>query len=112
MGSHTKSHPILTRVSDSRLAIEMAGSRARLEMMLGHRVNLLCYPNGDYDTRVQRAAVDSGYSCAVTVDLGFNDLRIDPLRLRRMDAEADLMRFIQITSGVDQIKNRLRTIRA
>jgi peptidoglycan/xylan/chitin deacetylase (PgdA/CDA1 family) len=108
IGSHTKTHPILTSVSDSRLLSELAESRARLEAMLGHEINLLCYPNGNHDGQVRRAAVASGYLCAVTVELGFNDHSIDPMRLRRMDAEADFMRFIQITSGFDQIKNRFR----
>lgn len=110
IGSHTLTHPILTRVSDERLLSEMLKSRERLEAVLGHQIDMLCYPNGDYDGRVQRAAAASGYSCAVTVELGFNDIKVDPMRLRRMDAEADMMRFIQITSGADQIKNRFRTI--
>lgn len=108
IGSHTKTHPILTSVSDSRLLSELTESRTRLEAMLGHEIDLLSYPNGNYDGRVQRAAAASGYSCAVTVELGFNDQSIDPMRLRRMDTEADFMRFIQITSGFDQIKNRFR----
>lgn len=110
IGSHTKTHPILTSVSDSRLLSELAESRARLEAMLGHEINLLCYPNGNYNGPVRRAAVASGYLCAVTVEPGFNDQSIDPMRLRRMDAEADFMRFIQITSGFDQIKNSFRRI--
>jgi peptidoglycan/xylan/chitin deacetylase (PgdA/CDA1 family) len=112
IGSHTKTHPILTRVDDRRLAAELRQSRERLEAALGRPVDLFCYPNGDEDERVRRAAEGAGYRCAVTVEPGFNGRGVDPLRLRRMDAEANFMRFIQVTSGFDQLKNSFRRARA
>ena len=112
IGSHTKTHPILTNVDDERLRGELFDSRTRLETMLDREVDLFCYPNGDYDKRVRGEVRMAGYGCGVTVDWGFNEQGIDPLCLRRMDGEADFTRFIQVTSGFDQIKNRLRRVRS
>lgn len=107
LGSHTVTHPILTRVNDERLRIELSDSRSRIEGMLCREVDLFCYPNGDYDERVLRAVQTAGYRWAVTVDPGFNDIDSDPLRLRRVHSENNFARFVQSTSGFEQVKNRV-----
>jgi peptidoglycan/xylan/chitin deacetylase (PgdA/CDA1 family) len=107
IGSHTVTHPILTRVSDERLLNELVDSRSRLQAMLGRAVDLFCYPNGDHDQRVSRAVRAAGYKCAVTVEPGLNGAGSDLLRLRRVHTQNSLARFIQCTSGFEEIKNRL-----
>jgi len=106
--SHTVTHPIATRVTGDQLAGELRQSRARLEQMLDRPVTLFAYPNGTYDASVRREVERAGYRLAVTMDPGFNDASTDPLALRRIHTETDLARFIQSTSGFEQIKNRLR----
>lgn len=108
IGSHTLTHPILTQVGDARLDREMVGSKSRLEAELGRAVSLFCYPNGDADTRVIRAARRAGYRAAVTIEEGFNDKPCNLLALRRVHSETDFARFLQRTSGFEQMKNRLR----
>jgi peptidoglycan/xylan/chitin deacetylase (PgdA/CDA1 family) len=105
--SHTVTHPILTTVSDERLGIELHDSRSRLQTMLGREVDLFCYPNGDYDNRVSQAVREAGYRGAVTVESGLNGAGSDRFRLRRVHTDNDLGRFIQCTSGFEEIKNRL-----
>ncbi|HXI89910.1 MAG TPA: polysaccharide deacetylase family protein [Blastocatellia bacterium] len=107
IGSHTATHPILTRVSDGRLRMEVCDSRSRLEAMLNREVDLFCYPNGDYDERVARAVRAAGYRCAVTVEAGLNGIDSDLLRLRRVHTDNNFARFLQSTSGFEQVKNRL-----
>jgi peptidoglycan/xylan/chitin deacetylase (PgdA/CDA1 family) len=107
IGSHTTTHPILTNVTDERLRRELCDSRSRLEAMLGRKVDLFCYPNGDYDERVSRAVRAAGYRSAVTVDAGLNEIASDMFRLRRVHTDNNLARFIQCTSGFEEIKNRL-----
>lgn len=107
IGSHTSTHPILPRVSGERLRAELIDSRARLELMLNRKVDLFCYPNGDYDERVSSAVAAAGYRCAVTVEPGLNGKHSDLLRLRRVHTDNNFSRFIQYTSGFEQIKNRL-----
>lgn len=99
IGSHTLTHPILTRLSDARLREEVDQSRDRIQNALGRKVETFCYPNGDYDLRTQREVALAGYRLAVTTDLGLNDGRNDPLALRRIHGEYDLARFVKNTSG-------------
>jgi peptidoglycan/xylan/chitin deacetylase (PgdA/CDA1 family) len=108
IGSHTVTHPILTKVSENALRAELIESKARLEQELGHITTHFCYPNGDYDTRVRRAVEEAGYRCAVTVEPGLNDSRSDMLSLKRVHTEQDLARFAQRTSGFEQLKDRFR----
>lgn len=112
IGSHTVSHPILTKVSEPVLQTELNESKARLEAELGHAVKLFCYPNGNYDTRVRHAVEEAGYRCAMTVEPGLNDSLSDTLALKRVHTEQDLARFAQVTSGFEQVKNRLRLAHA
>jgi len=108
IGSHTLTHPILTRVSDDRLHREVRDSRTHLESLLKHPVKHFCYPNGDYDHRVLREIVKSGYQSAVTTMDGFCDRGDGLFELRRIHTESDITHFAQSTSGFEQIKNRLR----
>ena len=109
IGSHTVTHPVLTRVTADRLRRELEQSRDRLEEMLGHPVMLFCYPNGAYDRTVRDAVAQAGYRLAVTTDSGLNDATIDPLAIRRIgNEEQDLTHFQQSTSGFEEAKNQLR----
>jgi peptidoglycan/xylan/chitin deacetylase (PgdA/CDA1 family) len=108
VGSHTVTHPVLTRVTGDRLYWELGESRRRLEEMLGHDVTLFCYPNGAYNRVVRDAVARAGYRVAVTSDDGLNDATIDPLALRRIhNEEQDLAHFLQSTSGFEEAKNAL-----
>ncbi len=107
IGSHTVTHPILTRTEGPQLPAELSQSKARLESELQRKVDLFCYPNGNYDEQVVRETERAGYRCAVTTDFGLNDSAIEPLLLKRIPAASDLGRFMQITSGFEQVKTRL-----
>jgi len=110
IGSHTVTHPVLTRVTPDRLRHELEESRGRLEGMLGHPVTSFCYPNGAYDRTVRDAVARAGYRVAVTSDDGLNDATIDPLAIRRIqNEEQNLTHFQQSTSGFEEAKNKLRS---
>jgi peptidoglycan/xylan/chitin deacetylase (PgdA/CDA1 family) len=108
IGSHTLTHPILTKISDERLHREIRDSRARLESLLKHPVNHFCYPNGDYDHRVLRETMNSGYQSAVTTMSGFCNSGDNLFELRRVHTESDMAHFAQSTSGFELVKNRVR----
>jgi len=67
IGSHTRSHPYLTRLPAAELARELAESRRECEAALGRPCASLAYPYGDFDDRVERAAADAGFTAACTV---------------------------------------------
>lgn len=68
VGSHTCSHPILSRCSGDELEEELVESKTTIERELGCEVTSFCYPNGqpgDYDARVVAAVQAAGYTNAV-----------------------------------------------
>jgi peptidoglycan/xylan/chitin deacetylase (PgdA/CDA1 family) len=66
VSSHSRSHPILTQLTDEALQSELQGSRAQLCELVGSCPGL-AYPNGDSDERVRAAAAAAGYQYAVAV---------------------------------------------
>lgn len=86
-GSHTVTHPILSRLIPERIREELAGSREQIEDELGIRSRLLAYPNGqpeDIGDEVVRCAVASGYSHAFTTVVGRARPGCDPHRVPRL----------------------------
>jgi peptidoglycan/xylan/chitin deacetylase (PgdA/CDA1 family) len=64
IGSHSVTHPFLTRCSDEQLAAELRDSRTGLQELSGQDVDSFAYPTGDYDRRVAEAVRDAGYRVA------------------------------------------------
>jgi peptidoglycan/xylan/chitin deacetylase (PgdA/CDA1 family) len=64
-GSHTCTHPQLTRISPTQCRDEIVRSRLDLEDRLGREVSSFCYPQGDLDRDVVRMVEEAGYRCAV-----------------------------------------------
>jgi peptidoglycan/xylan/chitin deacetylase (PgdA/CDA1 family) len=84
IGSHTRTHPRLTSLPAERLDAELAGSRSRLEEVLGLPCRSIAYPYGDVNRRVARAAQSAGYEAACTLRAW--ELRRDPLLWPRVAA--------------------------
>jgi len=84
IGSHTKTHPELTRISPDAQEEEIAGSKKYLEEQLNRPVNTFCYPGGDYNQQVKEIAERAGYRCAVTTRRGHVERGADPFALRRI----------------------------
>jgi peptidoglycan/xylan/chitin deacetylase (PgdA/CDA1 family) len=61
IGSHTCTHPRLTRLSDDALAHELSASRSICAERLGQPCRSIAYPYGDMNPRVVAAAAAAGY---------------------------------------------------
>ena len=83
VGSHTRTHPRLSRLPRAQMREEVFASKAALEDRLGLPVDHFCYPYGDYDEACVDAVREAGYATAVTIDRG---------RVRRGDRLAALPR--------------------
>lgn len=83
--SHTRRHPSLPKLDDATLAAELNGSRQRLQALLDEPVELLAYPFGHVDDRVEAAARAAGYRAAFSVQPGFNRPDVNRFRIRRLD---------------------------
>ncbi len=68
LGSHSLSHPHLTRIDPGRLDDEIATSRSTLAELLDSEVSLLAFPFGEYDERVVGACRQAGYERVFGID--------------------------------------------
>jgi peptidoglycan/xylan/chitin deacetylase (PgdA/CDA1 family) len=115
-GSHTVSHPILTRCQTERAREELLVSRRRIEDETGSPCHMFCYPNGRADcfsVETKALLLEAGYACGVTTVLGMNNAGCDVFELRRLYTDRpDLIRFILLLCGVmtllDALTRRLR----
>jgi len=85
--SHTIFHPCLSRCSDNEAWEEISGSKKILEEEYGLEISTLAFPNGDYSERDIELAKRAGYQCAITVDYGFNTLKTDAFKLKRLSID-------------------------
>ena len=108
IGSHTATHPILTNVDEQTLVSELRMSKAMLQDKLQKKTIHFCYPNGNVSQRERDAAEKSGYASAVTTGLRLCENSDDLFLLPRIDAESEMYRFVQATSGFDQMKRSSR----
>jgi peptidoglycan/xylan/chitin deacetylase (PgdA/CDA1 family) len=99
IGSHTISHPHLTRLSDSALENELRGSRARIEEALQEPCHFVAYPYGESDKRVRRAAEAAGYAAGFSLRRAGKDDRFGLPRVDIYRGDGRL-RFMLKTSGV------------
>jgi peptidoglycan/xylan/chitin deacetylase (PgdA/CDA1 family) len=105
VGSHTKSHPLLTQVDDDRLRRELEESREEIERRLGSCTSV-AYPFGVADERVAAAAAAAGYE--VGCMLTFAHFVDEPFRRPRIGLttkDARLRLAIQV-SGFGQAIRR------
>jgi peptidoglycan/xylan/chitin deacetylase (PgdA/CDA1 family) len=96
VGSHTASHPHLTKLDDEALAAELRRSKIVCEREMEAPCTSLAYPYGDVDTRVAKACRKAGYSAAAAL----------PERLNG----ADVMRWprVGIYHTDDELRFRLK----
>lgn len=83
-GSHTRTHPDLTRLSPEQIACEMVDSKAELTDRLGHDVATFAYPYGRLNSEARRIALEN-YQAACSTNLGKVVAGDDPASLNRID---------------------------
>jgi peptidoglycan/xylan/chitin deacetylase (PgdA/CDA1 family) len=85
IGSHTLTHPFLTRLGEQDAWSEISESRKRLLEQIPRPIDVLCYPSGDAGKREFSMARSAGYKAAVTVAPGVNRDLDRPFELRRTE---------------------------
>jgi peptidoglycan/xylan/chitin deacetylase (PgdA/CDA1 family) len=86
IGSHTATHPWLTRVTVAKAREEIAGSRKKLEDQFGVPVKHFCYPYGDWNETVRDLVAAAGYQTACTTAPGVNTPADSAFALKRLTA--------------------------
>ena len=86
IGSHTLSHPLLTRLSREQAREEIQASRRKLEDLFGRTIPHFCYPYGDCDDHIRELVREAGYTTACTTDWGVNPPGAPSFALKRLTA--------------------------
>jgi len=68
VGSHTASHPKLTRLGEEAAALELRSSKAACEEALQRSCESVAYPFGDWSPQIADLAAHAGYRRAVTLE--------------------------------------------
>ncbi len=111
LAAHTRTHPLLDRVSMETAIEEIAGARDDLEREVGRTLPVFAYPSGAHGGDAVEAARRAGMVLAVTTERGGNDLRhIDPLRIHRINvgrrARSSLVRAQLIWASIVDARRR------
>jgi peptidoglycan/xylan/chitin deacetylase (PgdA/CDA1 family) len=78
LAAHTRSHPLLTRVSAAVAMEELTGSRRDLEREVGAVLPVFAYPSGAWDDVAASLVAAAGYDLAFTTDRGVNHVPTAP----------------------------------
>ena len=66
IGSHTRTHPVLTKLSRDQVLYELVESKRILENISGEPVVSLAYPKGKFNSTIQPWVAAAGYKLART----------------------------------------------
>jgi peptidoglycan/xylan/chitin deacetylase (PgdA/CDA1 family) len=94
-GSHTKSHRILTTISEDAVREELTQSKNKLleERVVGPSFIPFAYPNGNYNDRIASLVEEAGYHLALTTESGWNRVTnrgTGSYRLKRVGIHQDM----------------------
>jgi len=111
-GSHTCTHPILSRLPVQEALYEIRESKRRIEEVTQREILSICYPNGkegDFNEKVKLMVKEAGFRCAMSLIYGMNSLDSDPYELRRMALDGrSYIHFLHDVSGFGELRNSLR----
>jgi peptidoglycan/xylan/chitin deacetylase (PgdA/CDA1 family) len=108
--SHGRFHPILTRCSDEECNVEIVRSRQEIERLVGYECLHFAYPFGNYGEREIAFLKSAGYRSARTLDVGWNDQKTDPFRLKAV-VICDTCSCAWLAAEVSLIPTYLRYLR-
>jgi peptidoglycan/xylan/chitin deacetylase (PgdA/CDA1 family) len=110
LGSHTVTHPILSRVSSQQLRRELVESRKKVEAETGSRCIAIAYPNGsprDYNPEILQAVEEAGYELGFIVSGRWSRRPVERLAIDRITppGHASASTFALHASGARSMSN-------
>ena len=85
LGAHTRTHPMLNRVSVSEAVAEAVDSLADLRNNVGATPRIFAYPAGGFNDEIVER-LRTAFDLAFTTCRGVNEIaRCDPMRIRRIN---------------------------
>ena len=85
LGAHTRTHPLLNRISLDEAREEAIGSFEDLKREIGFALPIFAYPSGEFNNSVVSMLGHEGFSLAFTTKRGINSINhMNPLRIQRI----------------------------
>lgn len=82
--SHTSNHVRLTEVSKEEARKEIFVSKDKLAQITGQKVDILCYPYGEFSEEIESYTKDAGYRYAITTVQGRVLKDFSPYAIKRV----------------------------
>lgn len=74
-GSHSHTHSILTKLSVKQIEYELSHSKQILEDITKKKIEVLAYPNGLYNSEIEKSAQNTGYTILLQTDDKINHIQ-------------------------------------
>ena len=84
IGSHTITHPFLTKLDGKDQTKEILYSKSILEDKLGTHIDSFCYPYGDYNEHIIKLVKEARYNIAFSINSGHIKPKDNPYTLKRL----------------------------
>lgn len=84
IGSHTITHPFLTKIPEKTAKAEIEDSKKMLEDKLGVEIKTFCYPYGDYNEKIKDMVINAGYKMAFSTKEGKYEESKDIFEIKRI----------------------------
>jgi peptidoglycan/xylan/chitin deacetylase (PgdA/CDA1 family) len=86
LGAHTRTHPLLNRITLAEAKEEVIGSFEDLKREIGFALPIFAYPSGELSNDVVSLLAREGFSLAFTTKRGINMINhMHPLRIQRIN---------------------------
>ena len=86
LGAHTRTHPLMNRVTVEEAREEAVSSLQDLEREIGSILPICAYPSGQFTEEVVTMLESEGFRLAFTTERGINNIRhTHPLRMSRIN---------------------------
>lgn len=92
--SHTLNHEHLNQIAYDNQIRTLKESRKTLESIISRPVEYIAYPYGDYNDITKKAARDSGYKLAFSIDEGYVKNKDDLYSIKRKCIIGDMDNFL------------------
>jgi len=113
VGAHSRSHFVLSALTDDEVLEELDHSRRRVHAELSNPSRVFCYPSGtirDYSSSHPFLVEKSGFSSAVTTNskpTNLDSIRRNPYQIDRIGFPETFEKFVRYSSWVEVLRNKL-----
>ena len=113
VGAHSRSHLVLSALSDEEILQELTYSKHRIESELNNPSRVFCYPSGtarDFSATHPRLVEQVGFSSAITTiskPTNLHMIRNNLYRIDRIGFPETFDKFVRYSSWIEVLRNKL-----